>query len=401
MADGEKPYRVYKGGRTKGKVPAPPRPERARRGGKRNGADGAAGTAQPDFRGPGARPRRRRRRLRIGRILLVCLILFVVWLVAWSVAGWLSVQNGMSDANKRLPRAVKSLLAPVKGDVSTTLLLGTDHARIAQRASDQHSDSIMLVRVDGKHHRIAYLSIPRDLEVNVPGLGTAKINAAYQSGGPQLALKAVRALSGLPVNHVVVVDFDAFRELVDALGGITVHLDKPIESNRFDCPYSTATRCREWAGWRFPKGNVHLDGRMTQILSRIRENRKDASENDLTRGTRQQQIMQAVTSKLTSLDTFLGLPFDGSKLVKPLATDLSTWQIVQLGWNKFRTGNGSVLHCRLGGDATTDANGFVIRPDDYNRFVIAMFTGASAYQPPPPSDNFYMGRCLKGGKAFG
>jgi hypothetical protein len=111
--------------------------------------------------------------------------------------------------------------------------------------------------------------------------------------------------------------------------------------------------------------------------------------------------MQAVTSKLTSLNTFFKLPLSGGDLVKPLATDLSTWQIVNLGWNKFRTGNGSVLHCRLGGDATSDGNGFVIRPDDYNRVVLAMFTAQSAYQPPPPTDNFFMGRCVKGGGAFG
>src|SRR4051794_14386384 len=245
MAEEEKPYRVYKGGRVKGKVPAPPRPERESRRGKRNGVDGAAGEPQPGYRGPGARTKRRRRRIPVGRIVLVALLLFVVWLVGWAVAGWLSVQSGMSSANKRLPRAVRAQLAPVKDDVSTTLLLGTDHAaNIAGRTTDQHSDSMMLVRVDGKHHRINYLSIPRDLEVNVPGVGTAKINAAFQSGGPALALKTVKALTGPPVNHVVVVDFGSFRELIDKLGGIDVNLDKPIESNRFDCPFSTQQQCQ-------------------------------------------------------------------------------------------------------------------------------------------------------------
>src|SRR5689334_18521945 len=98
MAEGEKPYRVYKGGRAKGKVPAPARPERESRRGKRNGADEKPAASQPGRRGPGARPKRRRR-LRPGRILLLLLGLFVVWLVAWGVAGWLSVQSGMSSAN--------------------------------------------------------------------------------------------------------------------------------------------------------------------------------------------------------------------------------------------------------------------------------------------------------------
>src|SRR5437868_790043 len=125
MAEGDKPYRVYRGGRVKGKVPAPARPERETRRGKRNGDGTAAASAEPGYRGPGPRPRRKRRRLRLGRLFALLLLLFVVWLVAWCVIGFLSVQSGMRSAGKRLPHAVRAQLAPAKGDVSTTLLLGT------------------------------------------------------------------------------------------------------------------------------------------------------------------------------------------------------------------------------------------------------------------------------------
>jgi LCP family protein required for cell wall assembly len=69
----------------------------------------------------------------------------------------------------------------------------------------------MLLRTDPGKRRLAYLSIPRDLQVEIPGVGTSKINAAFQSGGPALALRTVKALTGLPVNHVVFVDFDGSR----------------------------------------------------------------------------------------------------------------------------------------------------------------------------------------------
>ena len=79
-----------------------------------------------------------------------------------------------------------------------------------------------------------------------------------------------------------------------------------------------------------------MDGRRALIYSRIRENRLDPSENDLTRGDRQQSVVDAMTDKLVGFGTFLRLPFIGSDLAKPLTTDLSAGQLAQLGWVRFR-----------------------------------------------------------------
>ena len=79
-----------------------------------------------------------------------------------------------------------------------------------------------------------------------------------------------------------------------------------------------------------------MDGRRALIYSRIRENRLDPAENDLTRAERQQQVIQAIADKLVGVGTFLRLPFIGDDLVTPLATDLSAGQLLQLGWVKFR-----------------------------------------------------------------
>ena len=112
----------------------------------------------------------------------------------------------------------------------------------------------MLIRTDPGKHRLAYLSIPRDLRVEIPGHGAAKINAAYQLGGPALALKTVKDLTGLDVNHVAFVDFDRFRDLIDAVGGIDVDVPRPILANRVRLPVRDRTRCRAWDGWRFEQG---------------------------------------------------------------------------------------------------------------------------------------------------
>jgi LCP family protein required for cell wall assembly len=370
MASDPKPYRVYRGGRVKGKVPAPARPGRAARTG-----------AAADYRGPGAVPKKRR----IGRGRLIGLIVLVLLLVVivWAVASWFAFSSGVSDANGRLDPNAKLALAHQNGLLishsTTVLLLGTDNAQVGGREGDRHSDSILLLRTDPSHHRLYYLSIPRDLVVPIPGGGTQKINAAFQIGGPALAIRTIRDFTSLDINHVVVVNFADFKDLINALGGITVNVPKPIRSNRFDCPYATQARCDQWPGWRFQKGPQHMNGERALIYSRIRENQLDPAETDFTRGGRQQAVINAVASKFTSFGTLLQMPFSGSSFVKPLTTDLTASQLLQLGWVKFRSGESSSVHCRLGGDFGGGGTG---APSEDNPATIAMFLGKAAPQPP-------------------
>ncbi len=381
----EKPYRVYRGGRVKGKVPTVPRPTRER---------GGDGNGRRDYRGPGARrPATGWRSWGWKRwTLLTVLFLFLV-LVVWIVVAYLSFRSGVKDANKRLPESARLALQPDHGMMlshsSNILLLGTDHSLNASRSGDQHSDSIMLLRTDPKHNRLYYLSIPRDLRVpDIPGHGPDKINAAFQIGGPRLAARTVHEYTGLEINHIVVVNFHSFSKLIDEVGGIDVNVPAPILSNRFDCPYKTNERCARWKGWRFRKGKQHMNGYRALIYSRVRENRLNPRDNDITRGARQQQVMQALTSKLASAGTFFKLPFIGGDLLKPLATDLSPTEFVQLGWVKFRAG--TTYHCRLGGTWT----GSYIEPSEDNLPVIRMVLGQSAPQPPPPNGDTYPPGCF-------
>jgi polyisoprenyl-teichoic acid--peptidoglycan teichoic acid transferase len=382
MADAEKPYRLYKGGRTRGRVPTTVRkPEPAR-----------AETARPK---PPRRPR-------WGRRIGIAVGALAVLLVVWVVASYLSFRAGVEDANARLPKAVEANLAQQNGALvsngSLILLLGTDGDRTAARSDARRSDSILLVRTDPERHRMAYLSIPRDLRVDIPGHGPNKINAAFQLGGPSLAMKTVKALTGLEPNHVVIVDFADFRTVIDALGGVEIDVPKPILSNRFDCPYATEARCQQWPGWRFAKGEQTMDGRRALIYSRIRENRLNPAENDLTRGGRQQEVVQAIAGKLTSVGTFAKLPFIGGDLVKPLTTDLSAGQLVQLGWVYKRSNEERALRCRLGGDPQLVGGSSVLVANEENTATVSMFSGLSAPQPPPPGTTFGAG-CTVGGSS--
>jgi hypothetical protein len=133
-----------------------------------------------------------------------------------------------------------------------------------------------------------------------------------------------------------------------------------------------------------------MSGQRALIYSRVRKNLLNPGDSDITREARNQQVIQALMSKLASFSTFMRLPFSGKDLMKPLATDLSANEFAWLGWAKFRADR--TLHCRLGGIST----GGDITPSEDNAKVILMVLGKSAPQPPAPSGDTFPPGCLVG-----
>jgi LCP family protein required for cell wall assembly len=399
----EKPYRVYRGGRAKGPIkplaPAPsdPPPSAApARVGYPPSDRPPDRPVEPGYPLPPRPPKRRKRRVALW-IALGLLVLFLA-IVGWGLAGFFSLRSGVEDANARLPEAAAAALSPRQGSLlsapANILLIGADTG--PGRGDQARSDSLVLVRTDPDEHRIAFLSIPRDLRVEIPGFGLEKINAAYAFGGPALTIETVESLTGLPVHHVAIVDFSSFAELIDALGGVTVDVPARIVSNRFDCPYASSAACERWDGWRFKPGRQELDGRRALVYSRIRENRLDPSETDLTRGGRQQQVVQAIADEVVSTSGFFRLPFVGDDVTRPLATDLSTGELMRLGWVKFRASDEASLRCRLGGTPEQLDGIWYLVGTEENVSVISMFTGESAPQRPSPDGGLYAPGCTAG-----
>jgi polyisoprenyl-teichoic acid--peptidoglycan teichoic acid transferase len=117
------------------------------------------------------------------------------------------------------------------GKPQTILLIGSDkRAKTARDAringSGARSDTMILMRLDPKKNAIALLSLPRDLKVHIPGHGVDKLNAAYSDGGTKLTLQTIKELTGLPVNHVINVDFRGFRDAVDAIHCVYTDVDR-------------------------------------------------------------------------------------------------------------------------------------------------------------------------------
>jgi polyisoprenyl-teichoic acid--peptidoglycan teichoic acid transferase len=365
------PYRVYRGGSGPHDSDPDLGPITAQ---EREPDDRGPVVLPPREQPPAAKPRRPRGP-RIRRIVAIVLGVLLVAFVAWIVVGYLAFRSSVAKANERLqkwpggPAAVRAL-TPQHGlglsDPVTILVLGADKTG--------HSDSIQLVRTDPGKHLVATLAIPRDLRVPIAGHGEDKINQAYADGGPALALRTIEQVTGVPVNHLVLINFTGFRRLVDAVGGVDIVSPEKIVSSFGGHTY------------RFRKGHIHLNGHEALVYSRVRKNALNPADSDVTRGLRQQQVMAALRHKLATPSTLLRLRSVGSHAADPLSTDLSANQLLSLGWVDFRAQRH--LTCHLGGVPQTigQVSYLLARPE--NSRVLAEFLGQSAPQPVSKNDPY-------------
>ncbi len=124
--------------------------------------------------------------------------------------------------------ATKNVLDEVDaGKPQTIVILGSDQRYIDRvQKNPVRSDTIILVRLDPSKGATAVMSLPRDLVVDIPGYGRDRINSAYALGGPALTVRTVRRLLGVPINHVVNINFGGFRRAVDRLGCVYADIDR-------------------------------------------------------------------------------------------------------------------------------------------------------------------------------
>ncbi len=165
------------------------------------------------------------------RFALAGVLVVTCTAAATAVAGLLQFVNLRNDINQSLPIVHPPVLIPQPGAPQTILILGSDH-RAGEPQSAANSDTIMLVRLNGSSDTINVISVPRDLQVNIPlpnGLTeTAKINASYPAGGPNLVVKTLQhdVFPQLKINHIVDINFLGFKELVDAIGCVYTDVDR-------------------------------------------------------------------------------------------------------------------------------------------------------------------------------
>ena len=346
--EGPKPYKTYKARRARRRaadealVGAPPAVE-SRPAGDRAPAERSAGRG-PDgrsYRTYGAeeaaggprrgkprkppRPRRRFRWWYVPAGLAAVLVIGAVVLTVLAWPGYQKFDRAVDKANKRVDKGVRAQLTPDKGwlwrNGTTVLLLGVD----SKAGEPARSDTIMLMRFNPKKHQINQLSIPRDTRVEIPGRGFDKINTAMFWGGPEMALKVIKEYTGIPINHVMIVDFKGFPRLVDAVGGVDMYIPETVTTVAGDNARTVV----------FKKGMHHFDGKYAMLYVRIRY-----VDDDFHRAARQQAFVQALQKKIARPSNVPKLPEMGRRFMSGVATDLTTTQIIELAYLKWRATGG-------------------------------------------------------------
>ena len=191
----------------------------------------------------------------------------------------------------------------------------------AEKSGPGRSDSIMLIRTGGAH--AARLSIPRDTVVEIPGHGLQKINAAHAFGGPAESISVIKHWLGIPINHVVEVNFENFPQLIDSMGGVDYTGGCVI--SRIDGGFS-----RGGYTLRLPRGTHHLDGKQALALARTRENLCAPSQTDLQREEHQQALFTAMKSRLLSPSSFFRLPWIAWHAPPAIISDMSGETLIGL-----------------------------------------------------------------------
>jgi len=183
----------------------------------------------------------RRRRHRALRALLVRFLVALL-IAAAAMGGGIVAVNTIIDAKLATARRVNVHTAIANGGPVNFLVLGADEA-----ALDDLSDTMWVVRVDPNRRTAHVVSFPRDLWVNIPGHGLAKINTS-NNGGPQLVIDTMREDFGIPINHYVQVDYPAFKGVVDAIGTVPVYVPYPAR-DQVSGFYSPVAGCKQFTGF--------------------------------------------------------------------------------------------------------------------------------------------------------
>jgi LCP family protein required for cell wall assembly len=265
-------------------------------------------------------PDEEKRGITLRRVLKWVALAVVAWILVSIVTFFVSAQvNGGVDS--KTGNALSGGGSVLTG--TNVLVLGSDERPKGGFGSKEpgansgpaRSDSIIVMHVG--FGSVRKLSILRDTIAPIPGHGTQKINAAYALGGPPLTIKTVEAFlgNGMKINHLILVSFSNFPNLIDALGGVDVTLKKCIKSNSFSGQRVVLSR-----------GEHHLSGRQALFFARVRKNSCSPNEDDRARAARQQQVITAMRDKVASPlnwpSTFVRGPFVAWEAPQAIRSDM-------------------------------------------------------------------------------
>ena len=228
--------------------------------------------------------------------------------------------------------AISVEATPVPWDGSsrvTVLIMGLDYRDWSEGRDVPRTDSMILLSVDPLAKTASMMSIPRDLWVAIPGMQNNKINTAYRWGeiyklpdGPTLAMKTVEGVTGVPIQYYALIDFNAFVQFIDSMGGLDMKIRTPIT---IDPIGQGNTKTLE-------VGTQTLTGAETLAYARQRHTAND----DFDRSARQQEVIMAIRKQVLTLnmmpDMIRKAPELYSEISSGIRTNLTLDQVIRLAW---------------------------------------------------------------------
>ncbi len=284
---------------------------------------------------------------------------------------------------------------PCSKDVCNFLILGSDSRSNLSKGEQsqygntsnvvgQRSDTIILVHQDFARNRTIVVSVPRDLRVDIPGHGEGKINSAFDYG-PDVTVQTVSKLFGMSINHYIEIDFQGFINVVNAMGGVPICIDKPLIDTL--------------AGLNLPHAGCYdLRGSQALAFVRARHIQGDAIP-DFSRISRQQQFLRAALQKMQSPSQLAHI----RSLIDALSGDfvrdsgLSLYTIKDLSAQLATVGQGNVdFRVVPSVPASAPINGVdyvLLQQPEAKKFFTALRKGQSlgklgqgfAFTPPSPA----------------
>lgn len=263
---------------------------------------------------------------RLGKLFALVLVAATLWF-GFSLYQSIAKLTGESNPLNLFGSLSKSELKTTDG--RTNILLAGYSADDPNHGGADLTDSIMVLSLDAKNDNAVMISIPRDLYVDIPGHGYAKINAAYEygewgkfseagypAGGMGLLEKTVTQNFGIGFNYYALINYTAFRQTVDAVGGVTVTIKSTDPDGLYDPN----------ANLRLPNGTVQLNGQQALDLARARGagyGSYGLGRGDFDRTANQQLILRALKDKISSTSTITN-PLKVVELANALGDNVKT-----------------------------------------------------------------------------
>lgn len=255
--------------------------------------------------------------LLLGTLIFLCIGIYLVHITPPSQ------RNLVLDIVRMVfvPKEVQGEAFPGK-DRITILVMGLDANWTRDNimfTKSSRSDSMILANVFLNERKVNLLSIPRDTRVHFPDGAWDKINAAHAIGGPLLSRKVVEKLLGVSINYYVIVKFEGLKNMVDAVGGVTVDVEKTMNYDD------------SWGHLHIhlKKGRHRLSGQKAMEYSRFRND----AEGDYGRIRRQQQVIRALQRELLRPENLIKIPELTKTAFSNTTTDLSLKQLAALGFS--------------------------------------------------------------------